>query len=132
MKRKKQTSPLPCFIFDHEMTSLANEAMLFLAQPLQHVNQQQPKVALFQKTMKQLQAKLASMQRSDSQVYWTTFDHNEKAILCQAIQLSIVHRAALPPNPQREKQIQQCQQIAALLTPESQNRRFQRSGRRRT
>ena len=100
-KKRKKEQYTPCFVFTSETITLTQKALELFEQPLKRANHQDAKVVFAKETMRQVKVKLAAMKQSVDQLHITTFDYNEKIIICQAIRLYELDLLALPADTRR-------------------------------
>jgi hypothetical protein len=110
-RKKRKKNYTPCFVFTLETISIAQRAMKLFEQSLQRVENQRAKVAFAEETMQQVNGKLDTMKISVGAICLTAFDYNEKIVLAAAIHLYIVDLLSVPSDTQRQRELQQCQQI---------------------
>ena len=109
-KKKKQTYT-PCFIFTPEMILVTQEALKAFEQPLGRADHQRPKVQFAEETVRRIKGKLDALSTPAGQMRLTAFDYNERVVITTAIQLYMLELMAVSVSPQREKELQRCQQL---------------------
>lgn len=112
-KKRKKKRHTPCFVFTPETLSITQKAIKLFEQPLQRADHQDAKVLFAEKTVQQVKGKLDKMEQSVGWMCLTTFDYNEKIVIAQAIRLYMFDTMALPSTTKRQRELQQCWQIAA-------------------
>lgn len=114
-KRRKKKYTAQYFVFTLETITLTQKALELFEQPLQRADHQEAKVLFAEETMQQVKGKLSAMKQSVGLLCVTTFDYNEKIIMCEAIRLYAVDLLSLPADARRARQLRQCQQIATYF-----------------
>ncbi len=114
--RNKQRVRVRCLTFTVETITLIQQALSVFEQPLQWADHTNERVQFAEVTMQQVKAKLEAMKQFTQEVSLATFDYNEKIIITQALRMYILLLMSTPSNPQRSKELQQCQQIAGYLS----------------
>ncbi len=120
MKHKQSHKrDISCFTFTLATIKTMQEAMKLFEQSLWRADQRSSMVVFAEETMKHVKDKLEAMSQSVGVIYFTTFDYNERIVIMGAIQLYTITLISFPPNPKHERELKNCQQIAAYFALDS-------------
>jgi hypothetical protein len=109
--RNRRRQPFRCFTFSPETVKLLQQAMKLFAQSLGRAEAQAEKLVFAREVIQQVNEKLDAMWTSVGVMCLTRFDYNEKIVIAAAIQLYMLELMAVSVSPQREKELQRCQQL---------------------